>query len=269
MGFRFCGSMCHDYWVQGYVVFRRILPASLLNDLKPEVEKARALAHELHGPQAQRLQQVEKYEQINFKPFQAYRDLSELRDAVQRLLGPAAEAYPERSGGHFQHWAPGRMSLLVEPSARPRHHGWHRDWNAMYPRAEQKSQLPKALANWHNPIKGNQINCAIYPDASLWYVPGSHLRTYDLPGEAQEFDYHTEAAMDENPIDQMQGTHAQIERAALDKCYSFPRAICLRLDPGDFAIYRSEAWHTGVYSPSQPRATIHDGPHYIWPSEKE
>ncbi|MCX5660906.1 MAG: hypothetical protein NTW19_14470, partial [Planctomycetota bacterium] len=61
MAFEFRDSMINDYWSQGYVIFRRILPASLLRDLRPEADKARALAHELLGPQAQRLQPVIKH----------------------------------------------------------------------------------------------------------------------------------------------------------------------------------------------------------------
>lgn len=71
MAFQFCDSMIHDYWTYGYMVFRRILPASLLRDLRPEADKARVLARELKGPQVQRLQPVIKHQdRINYKPFQ-------------------------------------------------------------------------------------------------------------------------------------------------------------------------------------------------------
>ncbi len=32
----------------------------------------------------------------------------------------------------------------------------------------------------------------------------------------------------------------------------------MHLNAGDFMIYRSHGWHTGLYLPYQPRATIHD-----------
>jgi len=256
MSFRFCESMITHYWQQGYVVFRRVLPATLVRDLRIEADKARALAHELHGPQAQRLQPIVKYaDRINNKPFEEYAQLPVLCDAIQRLLGPSAP------GGTYRHADLSVLGLLVEPVGRPRHHGWHRDWVSNYPLAEQKSpaRLAEFAATWNHTTKGNQVNCAIYPDACLWYVPGSYMRYYDLPGEAQDFCYCTGT----NPVDQMQASHAEIERVALEKCYAFPNAQRLHLDAGDYAVYRSYGWHTGAYSPSQPRATIHDTVKYV------
>ena len=256
MPFEFCESMITHYWQQGYVVFRRILPATLVRDLRVEADKARALAHELHGPQAQRLQPICKYaDKINNKPFEDYAQLPVLCDAIQRLLGPSAP------GGKYYHTSPGVLGVLVEPTARPRHHGWHRDWVSNYPIAEQKS--PARLAEFretrHHTTKGNQVNCAIYPDNCLWYVPASYMRIYDLPGEVQDFCYVT----GKNPFDEIEASHAELERLALEKCDSFPGAVCVRLDAGDFAVYRSSGWHTGVYSPLHPRATIHDSVKYV------
>ena len=37
-----------------------------------------------------------------------------------------------------------------------------------------------------------------------------------------------------------------------------PGAVQLRLSAGDFALYRSSAWHIGNYVPYRKRATIHD-----------
>lgn len=250
MAFKFCESMIHDYWRDGYMVFRRILPASLLRDLRPEADKIRALAHELHGPQAQRLQPICKYaDKINQKPFEDYAQLPELCDAIQRLLGPAVP------GAVYRHTTPGVLGVLVEPTERPRHHGWHRDWVSNYRIAEQKSpqRMAEYASAWHTAERGNQVNCAIYPDSCLWYVPGSYTRYTDLPGETQTFCYH-----EKNPFDQMEGTHAELERIYLEACYSFPGSMRLALDPGDFAVYRSYGWHTGLYSTYHPRATIHD-----------
>lgn len=254
--FRFCNSMCTDYWQQGYVVFRRILPATLLRDLRPEADKCRALAHELAGPGAQRLQPVVKYaDKINLKPFQDYADLPELRDAVQKLIGPAAP------GCNFTHTSIGMkmLGVLVEPTHRPRVLGWHRDGDP-----ENSKQIPRSadeiaaiVARRLRPTCDNQVNCAIYSDSCLWYVPGSHLRVHNLPEEAVEFE-----AGSKSPYDKLQTSHAEIERECLEACIRFPGAVRVHLDPGDFAIYRSSAWHNGLYSPTQPRATIHDVPTY-------
>ena len=44
----------------------------------------------------------------------------------------------------------------------------------------------------------------------------------------------------------------------LDHCLQFPGAVQVHLGVGDFMIYRNLAWHTGLYLPYRPRATIHD-----------
>lgn len=118
MRFQFEDWMINQYWAQGYVIFRRIVPPSLLRDLRPEADKARALAHELSGPQAQRLQPIIKYrDRLDYKPFQDYTDLPILRDAIQRLFGPTS------NGGAVFHTTPGLLGILVEPRERPRHFG--------------------------------------------------------------------------------------------------------------------------------------------------
>lgn len=254
MPFEFRDSMVNEYWSLGYVIFRRILPGSLLRDLRVEADKARALAHELHGPQAQRLQPIAKYsDRINYKPFRDYAELPELHASINRLLGPTSDgatvyhSYRERDV----------LGLLVEPIERPRHHGWHRDWVSDVALDEQRmpERLRKEAWVFENKVEMNQVNCAIYPDPCLWYVPGSHARRIDLPGERQGSCYIKE----KNPFDLMEGSHAELERAYLEACYDFPGAVRVYLDPGDFMVYRNLGWHTGVYTTYTPRATIHDG----------
>ncbi len=263
MAFKFCDSMIHDYWQQGYVVFKGILPPSLLNDLYPEADKARKLAREIHGPQAQRLQPIVRYgEQIKWQPFEDYIQLASLHDAINRLLGGSVQV----QGGTFRHATKDVLGLLVEPS-RPRHHGWHRDWVSNYKLEEQHTPVRMAEYHlkWHKPTSGNQVNCAIYADSCLWYVPGSHLRIQDLPGEKQAFDYHGGKDVTDTMTD---ASFAEIERVGLEACQNFPRAVRLHLNPGDFCVYRSNAWHTGLYSPTHPRATIHDAVGYDWPKDQ-
>lgn len=250
MAFKFCDSMIHDYWQQGYVCFRNILPASLVRDLRVECDKARRLAHEINGPQAQRLQPVTKYgDRLNLKPFYDYSELPVLVDAVNRLLGPFT--------GPVKPATMSVLGVLVEPLERPRQHGWHRDGVSDHVLPDQKkADLQKAWGERVlRPYGGNQINCAIYPDSCLWYVPGSHLRYHDLPGERQLFDYNTPGG---NPFDSMQGSEAELERIYIEECQRFPGAQCMHLYPGDYLLYRSNAWHTGLYFTYQPRATLHD-----------
>jgi hypothetical protein len=249
MAFHFCESMCHQYWQQGYVVFRRILPATLLRDLRPEADKIRALARALHGPAARRLQPLPKYAgaAFNLRPFIDYTQLPELRDAIQRLIGPAAP------GCIYSHHSKdmSHLGVLVEPADRPGYLGWHRDGVSDPAETQRKTpdEIAAVAARRLRPTCDNQVNCAIYPDACLWFVPGSHLRVHDLQAEL--------VAAKCRPDDPM-FSHAEAERAHLEACADFPGAVRLHLDPGDFAVYRSSAWHNGIYSPLQPRATIHD-----------
>jgi hypothetical protein len=259
MAFHFSDSWINHYWSLGYVVFPRIVPPSLLHDLRVEADKARILARALHGPQAQRLQPVNKYkDQINDAPFRDYNELPVLRDAIQRLLGPSSY------GATVIHTTPARLGLLIEPGVRPRHFGWHRDTVVEVPLARQRepARVSALAKRWYSPIVGNQVNCAIYPDPCLWYVPGSHARSHDLHGEKQSFCYHT----GENPWDKIEATHVELEALHLEAAYSFPGAIRVHLDPGDFLIYRNLGWHTGVYTTHTPRATIHDAIDYQWSS---
>ena len=45
-----------EYYDAGLTVLRRVIPASLLTDLRREAQKAREMARALRGPQTQRLQ---------------------------------------------------------------------------------------------------------------------------------------------------------------------------------------------------------------------
>src|SRR2546421_4906510 len=99
MSFQFRDSMIHDYRTQGYVVFRQILPPSLIRDLRRATARAQELARERSGPQAQRLQPIGNYD-IDLKPFRDYAQLPELVGAISRVLTPRHEF-----GKHDPEWA--------------------------------------------------------------------------------------------------------------------------------------------------------------------
>lgn len=243
MAFEFHDSMVNDYLSQGYLIFRGIVPPSLLSDLRVEADKARHLAHKLNGPQTQRIQPLEKYgDDLNLKPFQDYTELPELRDAIGRLLG-----------SDYSHGQLNIMGLLVEPLERPWTCGWHRDGVVeVPPDAYDETVRAKLAETWHNLRTFNQVNCAIYADSCTWFVPGSHLRQRDLPGERQT----TGDPMLRRPPDDMSNVEA--ERFYDEHCRQFPGAVQVHLAAGDFMVYRNLAWHTGNYITYQPRATIHD-----------
>ncbi|MCX5660472.1 MAG: hypothetical protein NTW19_12220 [Planctomycetota bacterium] len=252
MAFTLDDSMINHYWSQGYLIFRGIVPPTLLRDLRAESDKARELVRARSGPQVLRTPLVKTLDgQISMKPFQDYLDLPELVGALERLFGPGSRP------GSFD-----LLQVLLEPKNRPVMGGWHRDGVVGLPMSEQHKpeQLAKRAEVWHRPRSGNQVNCAIYSDSCLWYVPGSHLRMRDLAGERQSWCFMTE----KYPYADSKLSDVELERTFIDICRAFPGAMQAHLAPGDYMVYRSQAWHTGVYAPTQPRATIHDIPTYDW-----
>jgi hypothetical protein len=233
MPFRFSDSMIHDYRTQGYVVFRQILPPSLIRDLRQATARAQELARAKHGPQAQRLQPIGKYD-IDLGPFRDYAQLPELIAAVSRVLTPRHEF-----GKHDPEWA----GLLLEPAEWPWCTRWHRDIRetAGVPDLEEFRRITR------DPLWFNQINCPLYEDNCTWYVPGSYLRD-DLPDET--------AAADA-PLPPEDAPTEERERQCLEYSQGMPRAVRLSMDAGDFALYHPNGWHIGNYLPDRRRVTIH------------
>ena len=234
MAFTFCESMIHDYRHHGYVVFRQILPDSLLADLRRATEPTAELARAQHGPQAQRLQPISDHD-IDLKPFEDYAALPALVDAIARILTP------EHQIGRGGWWHTG---ILIEPAERPCCTAWHRD-------LRETSNVPDVDEFRRiccDPLWFNQINCPLYEDTCTWYVPGSHLRTFDLPGETAAAD----AALPDDDADR-----ETAERGCLAYAQGMPGAVRLQMDAGDLAFYHPNAWHIGAYRPEAKRRTIH------------
>jgi hypothetical protein len=236
MAFRFSDQHVEEYHRHGAAVFRRILPASLVGDLRRVTDRARELARERHGPQAQRLQPVAAYD-LDQRPFEAFRDLAELREAIARLLSP-----------QHTYGTPEWLGVLVEPAELPYCTFWHRDWR------DNASNLDRAV--WEAVFTDirlfNQINCALYEDDCTWIVPGSHLRA-DLSCEVERFPTRP------IPGPALEGKSVvERERLCLEYCESMPGAQRLHLDAGDCAVYRNSLWHLGSYVPYAKRATLHD-----------
>lgn len=236
-------SMVDEYLTRGYLVFEGIVPPALLRDLRAQADVARDLGHRLNGPQAQRIQPLDRYgDDLDLQPFRDYVELEALRLAVEKLLGPGY------THGHLH-----IMGLLIEPKGHPWHCGWHRDGVVEVPPEARDGRVNAVLDEiWHDLRFFNQVNCALYADSCTWFVPGSHLRSFDLPGERQS------TGQDEMRQPPAGMSHVEAERYYIDHCRAMPRSVQVHLRPGDFMIYRNLAWHTGLYMPSQPRATIHD-----------
>ena len=240
MPFTFSDHHISDYYRDGYTVFRGILPPSLIGDLRRETEIAREVAREVKGDQAQRIQPVGKYgDRFSLQPFHDYTELPELVDACQRVLSP-------------EHTFAGldRLGVFFEPAHRPWCTRWHRDITA-----RSKGVDPDEFDRLTiDATFFTQVNCTLYTDVSTWYVPGSDGRP-DAPSEpvAAETMPDTEGL-----------SHEETETLNLDYCQRMPEAVCLVLEPGDFALYRPNGWHIGNYAPYRKRATLHDG---LWKPE--
>jgi ectoine hydroxylase-related dioxygenase (phytanoyl-CoA dioxygenase family) len=237
MPFLFSDQHIDEYHTQGYTLFRSILSPSLIADLRRVTDRAREIAREKHGPQAQRLQPVFAYD-LDPQPFEEFGELPPLRDAISRVLSPR-HTFGTRA----------LLGVLIEPAERPWCTKWHRDWRDNAPGLD----VAAWEAVFHDVNYFNQLNCAVYQDSSTWVVPGSHLRD-DLPREQAAFPTGSiPAALLE------EGTpNEERERACLEYCRRMPGAVCLHLDAGDFALYRNTLWHLGNYVPYSKRATLHD-----------
>lgn len=237
MTFQFSDRHIEEYSVRGATVLRSLLPPPLIADLRRATDKGRDLARAQRGPQAQRLQPVASFD-IDRKPFAEYSALPELRDAIDKILGPQFEY------GDTQY-----MGVLLEPSELPYCTAWHRDVRdnlAGFNMAEWDALL-------HDNEVMNQVNCPLYEDICTWVVPSSHARN-DLPRERAMFP--TRPIFKPELEDK---TAEERERLCLEYCQSMPGGEQLILNAGDFALYRSSLWHIGNYVPYRKRATIHDG----------
>jgi ectoine hydroxylase-related dioxygenase (phytanoyl-CoA dioxygenase family) len=243
VGFEFTDAHINEYHQLGFTVFRDIISASLLGDLRREADKGREVARRVRGEQAQRLQPLVKYPEIDMKPFDDLYDLPALNDALNRLFAGAF------GGPVDPHLSRGLTGVLYEPAGRPWSCGWHRDW--------RDNVQALDVAEWERKMGDirlfNQINCALYDDSCTWVVPGSHLRR-DTPGEARRFP--------ERPIpkpDTAGMSAEEAERVCREYTTSMPGAFQAHLNAGDYMLYRNTLWHTGNYVPYRRRATIHDG----------
>jgi hypothetical protein len=241
MTFQFTDAHVDQYHSGGYTVFRKIIPTSLLSDLRREAEKGLAIARRTGGPNAQRLQPLANHAELDQKVFTDYAELPALVDAIKKIAGNDAWI-----GG------PSRMGILYEPAERPWSTSWHRDFGR-----NQRRVDPAVFARMRTDFRYfHQVNCALYEDNCTWYVPGSHLRD-DFEEELPlALNYPWQIGMDQTAM-----SMEEVERFCLEYVEKMPRAIRLHLDAGDFGLYRNHGYHLGYYVPYKKRATLHDS---VW-----
>lgn len=228
-----------EYHSLGLTVLRDAIPGALLADLRRETDTAREITRRENGPQAQRLQPVYRYPDLNPQPFRDFLALPELRRTVEEILGP-------------EHAESDIMGVLFEPRETAWATPWHRDWGYNVPGIDLDAFFDAAL---HKPGMFSQLNGALYDDHSLWVVPGSHNRR-DTEAEQGAFGGRVPP-----PGPAVSGQMSAVERERVCRAYArgMPGAVQVGLGAGDVAFYRAVGWHVGNYVPYTKRATLHDG----------
>ncbi len=239
MAFRYSERHREEYYSIGLTVLRGVIPASLLSDLRREADTAREIARREHGPQAQRLQPVYKYPELNHQPFRDFLALPQMRATVEGILGT-------------EHTQSEIMGILFEPQEAAWATPWHRDWGYNVPGIDLDAFFAAAL---HKPQMFNQLNAALYDDHSLWVVPGSHNRE-DTAAERDTFGGRIPPPGPELPPEM---SPEEKELTCLSYTRRMPGAVQVALGASDVAFYRAVGWHIGNYVPSTRRATLHDG----------
>ncbi len=194
------------------------------------------IARKERGPQAQRLQPVYHYEELDHQVFRDFLTLPAMQETVEKILGP----------GHKPSQI---MGVLLEPANEAWCTSWHRDWGYNLPGID----LEDFFQAVHNPRLFNQINGALYDDHSLWVVPRSHMRK-DTEAERAAF------SRIPPPAPELTGlSPEERELACAEYVRRMPGAAPVVLFAGDVAFYRNSTWHLGTYVPYVKRATLHDG----------
>lgn len=231
------------YRENGYIILQGVVPPALIERLRAMAEEARAIAHRLHGPQAQRLQPLGDH--VDVTPMREFTELPAFVAAIRTLL----------SDRHFLS-DPATNAVLFQPADQCWATEWHRDLRDHMDAATLQAVLggrewDRFATDYAN---FNQFNCALYEDSSTWFVPGSHGRMTDTPAEIAAARAQNRTAVENK--DRARSEAAQ-EVFLQDYCRSMPGALQVTLQAGDLVLYRNTAWHMGNYVPYRRRATLH------------
>ncbi|PFH48526.1 hypothetical protein AMATHDRAFT_149734 [Amanita thiersii Skay4041] len=120
------------------------------------------------------------------------------------------------------------FNLLINPNRSNFALRWHRD-DVRENASEEEER--KALDIWHH---GIQWNTALYRDACLYVVPGSHK----VPRTPEQRKHSETMEPPKNPFD-------------------MPGMIQVVLQPGETVVYNSNIIHCATYDCRAPRATLH------------
>ncbi|KZV94666.1 hypothetical protein EXIGLDRAFT_834866, partial [Exidia glandulosa HHB12029] len=120
------------------------------------------------------------------------------------------------------------FNLLINPDAHDFALRWHRDDVRETASSEEEVE---ALSKWHH---GVQWNTALFDDASLFVVPGSH----SVPRTGEQ---RAQSSTMDPPEDPM----------------TMPGVLQVSLKRGDTVFYNNNILHCATYSKDTPRVTLH------------
>lgn len=217
----------------GYVKIPNLIPPSLFEPLKEAssrvTEQTRSgnwphrrvvgrqfPPYDLEEPDIWGVQHVMN-PQLKEKVFAEWYTCDELIGAVCALLGCGEDQLRMEL-----------FNLLVNPVNHDFALRWHRD---DVPHNATESEEREALGIWHH---GVQWNTALYEDACLYVVPGSHA----VPRTPEQRAHSSTLDPPKDPMD-------------------MPGAIRVILQPGETVFYNSNILHCATYSSATTRATLH------------
>ncbi|CAE6398762.1 unnamed protein product [Rhizoctonia solani] len=120
------------------------------------------------------------------------------------------------------------FNLLINPDRHVFALRWHRD------DISETATLEEEITALKTNFYGVQWNTALYDDACLFVVPGSHR-------EPRTPEQRALSLTQDPPHDPM----------------DMPEAICVKLKAGDTVFYQNNILHTAAYHPDVKRATLH------------
>ena len=224
---------------EGYLILRNVIPAALLDPLRVSAERA-LLQRWPDGIQPEQWQPM-------IHGLEQYVDdcSANLIDLCfhPNVLGPTTQLM----GGAEVGLAAAFM--MYNPVADHGPWWWHRDVNT--DANGTKGPLGGLiLDNVANGCCYLHFNIALWPDETLWVVPGSHCR----PNTAEE-----DAQLNSVPHHYSNGQQPQGGQDA-PRHTPLPGSVCVQLNAGDAIVNQLELFHWGSdYSPKHTRRTYHLG----------
>lgn len=244
MAFQVTDEHVVAYHRDGCTILRSVLTPGLLSDLRRAAEFCREIARgkeDMHEHQV--LRPLGHYPDVDLAPFRHYVEHPPIVEAVKRILGPDAAIPPEDVG------------ILFEPHDAPMCTNWHRD---ISPELKAWDPFRRRMA-MSNAAFSSSMNCALYADSCIGYVPGSHSRPL-TPIEARVLASWPDFDAVERDGDPLVMDPIEKELACIETFRAMPNTVAFDLEAGDIVLYASYGLHFAHRAPYRKRATLHHPP---------